>query len=263
MKLAVAATLAAALLAPSVAQGATLTVDPAQRCYRETQTIQLPGAGFTANAQVDFTRDGVAVPANPPIVADAVGNIAPLLTLPGLLSGQRNLTYTATDSANTANIATLGLLVTATDVDIKPLQGRPNRRLTITGRGFFGGGSGSGRTSSAAGARRATSGSEGSRAPARSRVRASACSRPAPRPASTTSSSTPSGASAATAWPSRPSASRSPGPRARRPPPRPGASSTEAQPAQATRSANGPAPARRRTVSVTRSAGRRRHHSTP
>ena len=140
MKLAVAATLAAALLAPSVAQGATLTVDPAQRCYRETQTIQLPGAGFTANAQVDFTRDGVAVPANPPIVADAVGNIAPLLTLPGLLSGQRNLTYTATDSANTANIATLGLLVTATDVDIKPLQGRPNRRLTITGRGFFGGG---------------------------------------------------------------------------------------------------------------------------
>ena len=140
MKLAVAATLVAALLAPSVAQGATLTVDPAQRCYRETKTIQLPGAGFTANAQVDFTRDGVPVPANPPIVADAVGNIAPLLTLPGLLSGQRNLTYTATDSANTANIATLGLLVTATDVDIKPLQGRPNRRLTITGRGFFGGG---------------------------------------------------------------------------------------------------------------------------
>ena len=56
------------------------------------------------------------------------------------MSGQRNLTYTATDSANTANIATVGLLVTATDVDIKPLQGRPNRRLTITGRGFFGGG---------------------------------------------------------------------------------------------------------------------------
>lgn len=139
MKLAVAVTLATALLAPSVAQGATLTVDPAQACYRETDTIQLPGAGFTPNAQVNFTRDGVPVPANPPIVADAVGNITPLLTLPGLLSGQRNLTYVATDTANTANIATLGLLVTATDLQLEPRQGRPNRLLTLRGRGFFGG----------------------------------------------------------------------------------------------------------------------------
>ena len=140
MKLAAVAVIATAMVAPSAAQGATLTVDPVQRCYRETETVLLPGSGFTPNTQVDFTRDGTPVPANPPIVSDAVGNISPQLTLPGLFRGQRTLTYTATDTANTANIGTLGLLVTATDVTLTPKQGRPNRLLTISGRGFFGGG---------------------------------------------------------------------------------------------------------------------------
>src|SRR3712207_2200294 len=99
---AVAASAAVLAVAPA-AQAATLSVDPAQPCYRETQTVQLPGSGFTANARVDFSRDGVPLPSDPPIVADPAGGISAQLTLPGLFSGQRRLTYLATDSANTAN----------------------------------------------------------------------------------------------------------------------------------------------------------------
>ena len=135
---AVAAT-AVALLAASAAQAASLSVDPARPCYRETQTVYLPGSGFTAGARVDFSRDGLALRVDPPIVADAAGGLNATLTLPGLLSGQRRLSYLATDSANPANTAEVNLLTTATDVTMTPEQGRPERLLTIQGRGFFNG----------------------------------------------------------------------------------------------------------------------------
>ena len=60
--------------------------------------------------------------------------------MPGLLKGQDTLDYVATDVANPANTAALSLLVTATDIQLNPEQGAPERLLTIRARGFFGGG---------------------------------------------------------------------------------------------------------------------------
>jgi hypothetical protein len=141
MKLPVAfvAATAVALVAASAAQAATLRVDPAKPCYRETQTVFLPGSGFTPGARVDFSRDGSPLTVDPPIVADPSGGIHATLTLPGLLEGQRRLMYLATDSANPANTAEVTPLVTATDVQMSPQEGRPERLLTIDARGFFGG----------------------------------------------------------------------------------------------------------------------------
>lgn len=137
---ATAATLTIALSGTSLAQAATLAADPNRDCYPEATPVFLPGEGFTPNAQVDFTRDGTPLVANPPIVADAAGLVSATLTLPGLLKGQKTLDYVATDTANPLNTASLSLLVTATDVALKPKRGRPERLLTIGARGFFGGG---------------------------------------------------------------------------------------------------------------------------
>lgn len=137
---AVIATAIVTLAAPSFAQAATLVADPDLSCYPEGFQVFLPGEGFTPGAQVNFTRDGQLLPADPPILADPAGAISANLTLPGLLKGQDTLDYVATDSANPANTAALSLLVTATDVNLDPEQGAPERLLTIRARGFFGGG---------------------------------------------------------------------------------------------------------------------------
>jgi hypothetical protein len=129
-------TAAVAAVAPA-AQAATMTVDPVQGCYRESETVFLPGSGFTPNAPVDFSRDGNSLGQVP---ADASGGLSAELQLPNLASGEQRLTYVATDTANPANTAQVGLLVTATDVQVAPLQGKPNRVRTIRARGFFGGG---------------------------------------------------------------------------------------------------------------------------
>lgn len=134
---AAALAIAAVVLAvPSTAAAeASLRVDPGQDCYREQSTVVLPGSGFTPNGQVVFSRDGT--PLGEPIRADAAGLLQPQLILPGLVKGQRELTYRATDQTNTALIADVSLLVTATDVVLRPAGGQPNRMLTIRARGFF------------------------------------------------------------------------------------------------------------------------------
>lgn len=128
-----------ALLAPALAQAATLDVDPAQRCYPEQETLLLPGSGFTPNTRVDFSRNGVPMPVDPPIVADPAGGFSANLTLPELMSGQRRLSYQAIDSASPTNTGEINLLVTATQVRVRPMGGELDRPLTIRARGFFGG----------------------------------------------------------------------------------------------------------------------------
>jgi hypothetical protein len=125
------------LAVPPANAQATLTVDPVAPCYREQSIVRLPGSGFTPNAPVVFTRDGS--PIGDPIPADASGALLAQLRLPGLVSGQRRLTYVATDSTNPALTAQVSLLVTATDVGLRPEGGPPNRLLRIRARGFFGG----------------------------------------------------------------------------------------------------------------------------
>jgi hypothetical protein len=126
------------LAVPSAAAAqATLRVDPAGTCYREQSRVFLPGEGFTPNGEVVFSRGGR--PLGDPIQADGAGHLQPQLILPGLVRGQSELTYLATDQTDTALIAQVSLLVTATDVVLNPSGGPPNRMLTISARGFFGG----------------------------------------------------------------------------------------------------------------------------
>jgi hypothetical protein len=125
-----------ALTAPAAVSAATLTVEPSKRCYREQDTVFLTAQGYTPSGFVDFSRDGVLIER---LQADANGAISGNLTLRGLLSGQRVLTYVGTDVANPSNSAQVSLLTTATDVTVKPVGGVPHRLMTIRGRGFFGG----------------------------------------------------------------------------------------------------------------------------
>jgi hypothetical protein len=136
---AAALAIAAGMLAvpTAAAAEATLGVDPAAACYREQSRVYLPGAGFTPNGGVVFTRDGT--PLGDPILADGGGQLSPQLILPGLVAGQRSLTYLATDATDASLTAQVSLLVTATDVGLTPAGGPPNRLLTIRARGFFGG----------------------------------------------------------------------------------------------------------------------------
>jgi hypothetical protein len=121
-----------------VAAQASLAVDEVGPCYREQSTVHLVGGGFTQNGRVVFTRDGT--PIGNPIVASAAGELFPQLILPGLVAGQKRLTYVATDQTNPTLSAQVSLLVTATDVGLRPEGGAPHRLLTINARGFFGGG---------------------------------------------------------------------------------------------------------------------------
>jgi hypothetical protein len=125
-----------ALAAPAAASAATITVEPVDPCYREQQTVFLTAQGYTPSGFVDFTRDGRLIEQ---LQADATGAISGNLTLPGLLSGQQQLTYVATDTSDGSITAQVSLLTTATDVTVKPAGGAPHRLLTIRGRGFFGG----------------------------------------------------------------------------------------------------------------------------
>ena len=134
---AAAAVAAVALASPASGAAATLEVDPLKRCYREQETVFLPGSGFTGNMRVDFFRDGAPIEPEEPIVADAAGGMLGRLVLPGLLTGQRRFVYSAVDSANPANTAEVGLLVTATDVILRPRRGALDRPLIVRGRGFF------------------------------------------------------------------------------------------------------------------------------
>jgi hypothetical protein len=125
----------AAIAAPAAASAATLTVEPQSRCYRELDTVFLMAEGYTPNGFVDFTRDGQLVER---LQADSSGTITGDLTLPGLITGQRDLTYVGQDVADAARRAEVTLLASATDVRVSPERGAPNRRLNINGRGFFG-----------------------------------------------------------------------------------------------------------------------------
>jgi hypothetical protein len=128
---------AVSVAAPAgAAAQAALEVDPIEPCYRERSRVFLPGTGFSPGGPVVFTRDARQI--GNPITADASGQVFAQLRLPGLLSGQQQLTYVATDSANPALTAQVSMLVTATDVGLQPEGGAAHRRLTIRARGFFG-----------------------------------------------------------------------------------------------------------------------------
>jgi hypothetical protein len=130
---AIMATATVALAATDATFAATLVVEPADRCYREQQRVAFKAEGFTPNGWVQFTRGSKF---REHAQADPSGAISGYLFLPGLEAPRRRLTYLATDQTNPAITAEVTLLATATDVTLTPERGRPNRVLTIRGRGF-------------------------------------------------------------------------------------------------------------------------------
>jgi hypothetical protein len=122
-----------ALAAPATASAATLTVDPVRPCYLEQQEVFLFADGYTPNGKVDFTREGNLVAT---LDANAAGQIQGNLMLPGIIMGQRTLTYVATDQGDPARTAQVSLLTTAVDVRVTPKTGPPSRLLRIRARGF-------------------------------------------------------------------------------------------------------------------------------
>jgi hypothetical protein len=130
------AILSVLLASPATASAATLTVDPVRPCYPEQDRVLLLAQDYTPNGMVDFTRDGNLVAS---LQASAAGTIQGDLKLPGLIMGQRPLTYVATDQADPARTAQVTLLTTAIDVRVSPPNGPPNRRLRIRATGFSGG----------------------------------------------------------------------------------------------------------------------------
>jgi hypothetical protein len=125
-----------ALAAPATASAATITVDPPQPCYLEQDQVFLHAEGYTPNGKVDFTRDGNPIAT---LTANPAGEIQATLDLPGLIMGQRPLTYVGTDQTNPSLTAQVSLLTTAIDVRVSPETGPPSRRLRIRARGFEGG----------------------------------------------------------------------------------------------------------------------------
>ena len=125
-----------AVAAPATASAATLTVDPVRSCYLEQDRVFVLAEGYTPNGKVDFTREGNLVAS---VGTDAAGTFQGNLRLPGLIMGQRPLTYVATDQSNPALTAQVSLLTTAVDVRVWPRNGPPSRRLRIRARGFRGG----------------------------------------------------------------------------------------------------------------------------
>jgi hypothetical protein len=134
--LAAAAIAALAIASPAGASAARLQVDPVWKCYREGQTVSLPGTGFTPNGLVEISRRDRSLGQ---LRADGVGAFQGTLRLPGLVKGQRRFRYVATDKSDPQLTAQVTVRVTSTDVFVRPMRGAPDRRLTINGRGFFGG----------------------------------------------------------------------------------------------------------------------------
>ena len=80
--IAVVATTAAAALAAPAAQAATLAVDPARPCYRET-TPSFCRARASPPTREWTSKNGSILPVDPPILADPAGLVQATLTLPG------------------------------------------------------------------------------------------------------------------------------------------------------------------------------------
>ena len=134
------------LLAPAAAAAAPVlgAIKPCYVSYSvdpvtgdaETEPISLAGSGFTPNALVNVTVDGVTAATNVPV--DSGGNLPAGGTVPAPLQekGQRSFTITVTQQDDPAQTVSTTTLVTALAVHARPKKARPSRRIVWSGRGF-------------------------------------------------------------------------------------------------------------------------------
>ena len=132
MKLTVAAAAVGVLTFSASASAASLTPSPRKACYRDRETLNLLGRGFTPEGSVTVSRDGTLLGE---LDNDPLGRFNGQLAV-RQLSDQSRRTYTAKDATNPALEASTRLLVSATEVNVGPTGGLPGRRLRIGARGF-------------------------------------------------------------------------------------------------------------------------------
>jgi hypothetical protein len=136
-----------ALLAPAVAEAAT--INPLKPCYVSAGTpsgpqqegVALSATGFAANSTVALTLDGAPVAGGEALQTDATGSLTlppEQLPAPFIEKGSREFTVTLTENGNPANVATATARTTALGVSIKPRRARPSQRIRFKGSGFTG-----------------------------------------------------------------------------------------------------------------------------
>jgi hypothetical protein len=113
-------------------EAATLTGD--QACYQESERVNVVGTGYTPNGVVNFSRDNAAFGT---LQADASGTVRGFGVAPEISpSRQHRFSLEGRDATDPSIVATINPLATVFDVKVNPLGGKPNRRRTITARGF-------------------------------------------------------------------------------------------------------------------------------
>jgi hypothetical protein len=141
--LAAAAIAAVALAAtPTAAWAATLIPSPEKPCYRggpegDGEPVNLLGAGFSPSTKIDVIRNGEPFGE---LMSDANGAFNGLIQMLVQETGQARRVYRAIDSADPTKRASVRLLVSAVEVNLRPPGGvEPGRRLRIGARGFTSG----------------------------------------------------------------------------------------------------------------------------
>ena len=123
--------LAGAVL-PASAGAATVGVFPNKPCYRSGESLVIGGTGYTPTASVRITSEGAFIGS---VGTDQTGAFRGTLRV-GQRRGERTKTYTGTDQANPAIVASTVLRVTALGVTVSPRSGRPGRLVRVRARGF-------------------------------------------------------------------------------------------------------------------------------
>jgi hypothetical protein len=123
----------ASVAAPSAAQAASLTTQPAKPCYRSGESVSFVGSGFTPSSNANLTRDGTFISSIP---IDSTGQFNATLQKLDQDRGAQIRTYTATDASNTTLSASVPVTVSAVAVLLSPGTGSVSRRFRIRARGF-------------------------------------------------------------------------------------------------------------------------------
>jgi hypothetical protein len=130
----------ALVLAVQAAPAAAAAIDPLKPCYvsagaqeQRRETISVRGTGFSADATVDITVDGVVQLSG---LANGVGEFRADVKAPHQERGERPFTVTVTERGNPANIVSATSRVTALHVRLRPKRAATTRRVRFIGRGF-------------------------------------------------------------------------------------------------------------------------------
>lgn len=128
------ALVALALVAPTAAPAATLSVD--KPCYGAGERVDFSGTGYTPDGSVALSVSGQQLGLTS---VNPVGELAASLGAPAIDGRQRTDTFTATDQADLSLTASVPVLLTSLNVKVIPKHGDPSNPKRIVARGFTSG----------------------------------------------------------------------------------------------------------------------------